>query len=70
LAHTGATVAAYPADLYYMTLREDFSDFQARACSPKLLGDALRKRLTARQRAALVADLPTVIAQEVRAGLT
>lgn len=69
LAHTGATVAAYPADLYYIDLREDFADFQARGCSPKDLGDALRPRLTARQRAALVADLPTVMAKAVRDGL-
>lgn len=68
LAHSGAS-AAYPADLYYSILHEDFADFQARGCDPKFIGDALRSRLTARQRAALVADLPAVIARVVRSGL-
>ena len=68
LAHSGAS-AAYPADLYYSILREDFADFEARGCAPKFIGDALRSRLTARQRAALVADLPAVMAKVVRAGL-
>ena len=69
LAHSGSS-AAYPADLYYAILREDFADFEARGCAPRYLGDALRRRLTARLRAALVADLPVVMAKVVRAGLT
>jgi hypothetical protein len=68
LSHSGAN-AAYPADLYYVILREDFADFEARRCAPKTLGDALRRRLTPRQRAALVADLPRAMAKVVRAGL-
>lgn len=68
LAHSGAN-AAYPADLYYSILREDFADFEARGCDPKAIGDALRAKLTARQRTALVADLPAVMAKVVRAGL-
>ncbi len=68
LAHSGPS-AAYPADLYYSIIREDFADFQARGCDPKYLGDGLRRRLTAKQRAALVAYLPEVMAKVVRAGL-
>ena len=68
LAHS-STNAAYPADLYYVILREDFADFQGRRCDPALLGAALRDRLTAKQRTALVDYLPTVIADVVRKGL-
>jgi hypothetical protein len=69
LAHSGPN-ASYPADLYYSILREEFADFEARGCDPKALGDALRARLTAKQRGALVADLPEVMAKVVRAGLS
>jgi hypothetical protein len=68
LAHSGAN-AAYPADLYYMIIREDFTDFQARRCDPKLLGAELRHRLTDKQRAALLGDLPYAMADVVRSAL-
>ena len=68
LRHFGAS-AAYPADLYYMIVREDFADFEARQCDPKLLGNALRARLTPAQRTALAADLPTAMAALIRRGL-
>jgi hypothetical protein len=68
LAHS-STNTAYPADLYYTIIRSDFADFEARSCDPKLLGAPLRRRLTAKQRAALVAYLPKVMAQVVRDGL-
>jgi hypothetical protein len=58
--------AAYPADLYYVILREDFSDFAAGLCDPAVLGPALRARLTAKQRATLVADLPAGMATAIR----
>jgi hypothetical protein len=61
--------AAYPADLYYTIIRSDFADFEARSCDAKLLGAALRARLTARQRAALVGYLPQSMAQVLRDGL-
>lgn len=67
LAHSGTS--AYPADLYYSIIRDDFADFEARRCDPKVLGPPLRRSLTAKQRAALVADLPNVMAQVVRDGL-
>jgi len=68
LRHFGAS-AAYPADLYYMIVREDFADFEARHCDPKLLGAALRAGLTSAQRTALAADLPTAMAVLIRQGL-
>ena len=61
--------AAYPADLYYTIIRSDFADFEARSCGPKLLGEALRARLTAAQRSSLVANLPQAMAEVVRDGL-
>jgi hypothetical protein len=68
LRHTGPD-AAYPADLYYSILREDFADFTARNCDPRYVGAGLRAELTAKQISALVADLPSVMAKVVRAGL-
>lgn len=68
VAHS-STNAAYPADLYYTIIREDFADFEARACAPRLLGPALKARLTPKQRAALVAALPRTMADVIRAGL-
>jgi hypothetical protein len=67
--HSSAATA-YPADLYYVIVREDFADFQASRCVPKLLGAALRARLSPHQRTALAADLPRALADVVRAGLT
>ena len=60
---------AYPADLYYMIIREDLADFEARSCGPKVLGPALRARLTRKQRAVLVGVLPRTLADVIRAGL-
>lgn len=68
LAHSGPD-AAYPADLYYVILRGDFEDFQARRCDHRLLGDSLERALTPKQRAALVGHLPGSIARVVRDGL-
>jgi hypothetical protein len=69
LAHSGPK-AAYPADLYYMIMREELADFDARRCSPALLGGALGRRLDARKRTALVTDLPREMAGEVRAAFS
>ena len=65
LAHSGAD-AAYPADLYYVMVREDFADFLARRCDTKDLGNALKLAFTSKQRSALVADLPRAMAEIVR----
>ena len=68
VAHS-TTTSSYPADLYYVILREDFADFQARGCAPSYLHDPLVQRLTASERRVLVADLPAAMAAVVRAGL-
>jgi hypothetical protein len=68
VAHFGPR-AAYPADLNYVIIRGEFADFRARRCPPRLLGGALARRLTAKQRAELVADLPRTMAAAVREAL-
>jgi hypothetical protein len=69
LAHFGKS-AAYPADLNYVIIRGDLARLQAGRCDPGLLGGALRRSLTAKQRAELVADLPSSMARAVRRSLT
>jgi hypothetical protein len=68
LAHSGAD-AAYPADLYYISMRGVLVDFQGHRCDTALLGGALSRRLTAKQRDTLVAGLPHAMARVVREGL-
>jgi hypothetical protein len=68
LAHSGSQ-AAYPADLWYVILREALADFGARRCDPALLGRALRRRLGPVQRDALANDLPSAMAARVRESL-
>lgn len=61
--------AAYPADLYYLDLRDIWTDFLAHRCAPSYLGPALVRWLTQRKLYALTIDLPKVIASTVQAGL-
>jgi hypothetical protein len=68
LAHSGPR-AAYPADLAFVMLREVLADFRARRCDPKLMGDQLRRRLTASQRQAFVSGLPRAMSAAVRQAL-
>jgi len=68
LQHSGPK-AAYPADLYYVILREALGDFQAHECDPALLGAALRARLTPAQLKAFADDLPATMAAAVRDAL-
>jgi hypothetical protein len=68
LAHSGPE-AAYPADLYYISMRGVLVDFQGHRCDSALLGGALSRRLTTKQRDALVAGLPHAMARVVREGL-
>jgi hypothetical protein len=68
LAHFGPR-AAYPADLNYVIVRGDLATFRASRCDLRLLGRALRLRLTAKQREDLVADLPRAMGATVRAAL-
>jgi hypothetical protein len=68
LAHSGQQ-AAYPADLYYVILREALADLTRRGCDPALLGSALARGLTLAQRRALLAGLPAATADRVRKSL-
>jgi hypothetical protein len=60
---------AYPADLYYVIMRQHLAGFEAHQCDVKLLGSALAHALTARQRRTLVAVLPSTMAATVGKGL-
>lgn len=68
LAHMGPQ-ASYPADLYYLNMRDALRDFQVRGCSRALLGRVLAARFTERQLKSLLADLPNTMAPVIRAGL-
>jgi len=68
LAHMGPQ-ASYPADLYYLNMRDALRDFQVRGCPRSLLGRLLAERFTERQLKALLADLPNTMAPVIRAGL-
>jgi len=61
--------AAYPADLYFVIARDDRVHFEDRRCNIALLGDELNRKLSAKQRNALVAALPSTMAGVVRKGL-
>ena len=68
LAHFG-TSAAYPADLNYVIVRGELANFRSRGCELRLLGLALERRLTPRQRKDLVADLPRAMGATIRDAL-
>jgi hypothetical protein len=60
---------AYPADLYYIIMRQHLAGFEAHRCDVKLLGSALAHALTAKQRRTLLAVLPNTMAATVGKGL-
>ena len=60
---------AYPADLYYLIMRQHLAGFEAHQCDVKLLGSALAHTLTSRQRRTLLAVLPSTMAATMRQGL-
>lgn len=68
VAHYGPA-SVYPADLYYVLMREELADFGARRCDAKLLGSALVRRLTAPQRRVLVTHAPHPMALALREAL-
>ncbi len=68
VVHYGST-AASSTDVYYMGLRQELGDFDARRCEATLLGEALVHQLTRRQRRLLLAELPQSMADRVRAAL-
>jgi hypothetical protein len=68
VVHYGST-AASATDVYYMGMRQELDDFDARRCNPSSLGEALVHQLTAGQRRRLMAELPHSMAKPVRAAL-
>ena len=64
-----AELAASPADPYYMLLRQQLADFEARQCDPKLLGSALADRLSASKRQVLLAHASHSMAAALRRAL-
>jgi len=68
LTHLGQ-LAASPADPYYMLLRQQLGDFQARRCDPKLLGTAIEHRLTPAKRRELLAHASSPMATALRRAL-
>ncbi len=68
VAHSNRA-SVYPADLYYVLMREELADFDARHCDPKLLGNTLVHVLSASQRGFLVTHAPRPMAVELRHAL-
>ena len=68
IAHFGRA-GPYPADLNYVIVRDDLARFRSHDCAPAVLGTALARGLTAAQRSELVANLPSSMAQALRAAL-
>ncbi len=64
-----AALAASPADPYYMLLRQQLADFEARRCDPKLLGSALKDRLSPAKRQVLLAHASHPMAEALRRAL-
>ena len=64
-----AALAASPADPYYMLLRQQLADFEARRCDPKLLGSALEDRLSPAKRQVLLAHASRPMAEALRRAL-
>jgi hypothetical protein len=63
------STAASSTDVYYMGLREELADFDARRCGAGVLGKALVEKLTAKQRRLFVSELTRAMASRVRAAL-
>lgn len=64
-----AALAASPADPYYMLLRQQLADFEARHCDPKLLGSALADLLSPSKRQVLLAHASHPMADVLRRAL-
>jgi hypothetical protein len=69
LTHYGE-LAASPADPYYMLLRQQLADFQARRCDPQLLGTAIERRLSPSERRVLLARTSRPMAAALRGALS
>ena len=69
LYYVHSTSAPGPADLYYYDLRFAYAHFDADACTSSQLGDALKRGLTARQRAFLLHNVASDLLGPFRAAL-
>jgi hypothetical protein len=69
LYYKHSTGAPGPADLYYYDMRESYAHFEADACTSKELGQALERRLTARQRTFLLRNVASDLRRVFRAAL-
>jgi hypothetical protein len=69
LTHYGP-LAASPADPYYVLLRQQLADFEARRCDPQLLGSALVHRLSPAQRRRLLTHASRPMATSLRRALS
>ena len=69
LYYKHSTGAPGPADLYYYDLRESYAHFEADACTSEELGQALERRLTARQRTFLLRNVASDLHRVFRSAL-
>jgi hypothetical protein len=67
--HYGGTTV-YPADMSYLGFRDGLGLFEQGRCAPGELGTALRRELTAPQRATFLRLLPGKVAGKVRRALS
>lgn len=67
--HYGGTTV-YPADMSYLGFRDGLILFEQGHCAPRELGGALRRDLTAPQRATFLRLLPGAVAGKVRRALS
>jgi hypothetical protein len=58
-----------PADLYYYDMREAYAHFQADGCTSEELGQAMKRRLNARQRAFLLHNVASDLSRVFHAAL-
>ena len=59
-----------PADLYYYDLRESYAHLEADGCTSKQLGEALKRRLSTRQRAFLLDNVASDLHRAFQAALS
>lgn len=69
LYYVHSTGAPGPADLYYYDLRFAYAHFQADGCTSRQLGEAMRARLTARQRTFLLHNVAADLQRAFRTAL-
>lgn len=56
----------YPADVALLSFTLSVTRFEQHGCGPAVLGRALKRQLTAKQRAELLTHLPATLARTVR----